>query len=228
MSIDPRQKELWLTEFQLNGFIILRNFLPVDFVRSMREELEPLLEAEHATAEQDGYAKGRSIGRLSLKIAPFADLMRGALADERYRNNPIILELVDAIIGKGRWKLGWTVVEAVWKGAGFMNWHSDQKLEDTLDLDAPHEPHRVAYNIPLVDFTWSSGAMEVIPGSHRLPRRFLSTLDLREVPNIYPSRLDLRLGDAVLRDGNCLHRGTPNLVESPRPMLDQTYKRIID
>jgi hypothetical protein len=32
-------------------------------------------------------------------------------------------------------------------------------------------------------------------------------------------------GDALLRDGNGLHRGTPNLTDEPRPMLDQTYKK---
>ena len=31
--------------------------------------------------------------------------------------------------------------------------------------------------------------------------------------------------DAILRDGNILHRGTPNLTDAPRPMLDQTYKK---
>jgi hypothetical protein len=28
----------------------------------------------------------------------------------------------------------------------------------------------------------------------------------------------------VLRDGNTLHRGAPNLVDTPRAMLDQTYR----
>jgi ectoine hydroxylase-related dioxygenase (phytanoyl-CoA dioxygenase family) len=83
--------------------------------------------------------------------------------------------------------------------------------------------HRMAFNIPLVDFTWCSGAMEMLPGSHHLRRGFPSVSDL---PRVYPVRLELRLGDAVLRDCNCLHRGTPNLTDHVRPMLDQTYKRV--
>jgi hypothetical protein len=47
-----------------------------------------------------------------------------------------------------------------------------------------------------------------------------------EVPRIYPVLLTLDRGDVVLRDGNGLHRGTPNLTETVRPMLDQTYKKI--
>jgi hypothetical protein len=228
MPIEPRQKALWLRELELNGFVVLREFLPRDLVTSMHEELAPLLEAEHARAEADGYSKGRSKGRLSLHVGPHADLMRGALADERYRHHPVIEELVDTVLGAGLWERGWSVVEAVWRGAEFMGWHSDQKLEDTPDLDGPHEAVRLTYNIPLVDFTWANGATEFIPGSHRLPRRFHDTGDLLEVPNLYPVRLDLRRGDAVLRDGNALHRGTPNLTEKPRPMLDQTYKKKLE
>jgi hypothetical protein len=227
MAIDPHQKKLWLREFYLNGFVILRNFLPVELVEQMHAELMPLLDAEHGKAEEDGYSKGRMKGRLSLHIAPFADMMQGALCDARYRKNPVIEELVTAIVGEGKWKRGWTVVEACWKGAEHMTWHPDQKIEDTPDVDGPHEPVRLTYNIPLVDFTWSNGSMEIIPGSHWLPRSFQDAEEMLEVPHIYPMLLELKRGDAVLRDGNGLHRGTPNLTNHVRPMLDQTYKKII-
>lgn len=220
--MDPTQKDLWLRELALNGFIVFRDFLPVDLVRSMAEELAPLLEAEHARAQGDDFAKGRAAGRLALHIGSFADLMRGALADERYRRNPVVEELVTAVMGEGGWTRGWTVVEAVWPGSRHMTWHSDQKPEDTPDMDAPGAGRRMAFNIPLVPFTWSTGAMEMLPGSHHLPRSFPSVGDL---PRIHPVRLELELGDAVLRDCNCLHRGTPNLSDRVRPMLDQTYKR---
>ena len=77
MPIDPVQKRLWLREFRLNGFLVLRKFLPVELVQRMHEELTPLLTAEHEKAAEDGYTKGRSRGRLSLHIGPYADLMRG-------------------------------------------------------------------------------------------------------------------------------------------------------
>lgn len=224
MALDERQKKLWLRELELNGFVVLRRFLPLELVRAMREELEPLLDAEYAKAKADDFKQGRNRGRLSLHIGEYADLLRGALADERYRRNPIVEELLDAVMGPGRWTRGWTVVEAVWDEADFMAWHSDQKVEDTPDMDAPHETIRMTFNIPLVDFTWQSGATEYIPGSHRLPRRF-HTEGLAGIPTIHSTRIDLWLGDALLRDGNVLHRGTPNLSGEVRPMLDQTYKK---
>ena len=36
--------------------------------------------------------------------------------------------------------------------------------------------------------------------------------------------IDPQQKERWLRDGNILHRGTPNLTDEPRPMLDQTYK----
>ncbi len=88
-----------------------------------------------------------------------------------------------------------------------------------------HETVRVTFNIPLVDFTWHSGATEVLPGSHHLPRDFAGVVG---VPNLYPYVLRMNVGDAVFRDGNILHRGTPNFGDEVRPMLDQTYKKVLD
>jgi hypothetical protein len=223
MPIDAQQKDRWLREFQLNGFIVLRGFLPVDFVRAMADELAPLLEAEHAKAVQEGFAQGRMPGRLALHLEQYASLFRGALADERYQKNPIIEELVDATMGAGRWKRGWTLVEANWKGSAHMTWHSDQKPEETPP--GPHSTVRCTFNIPLVDFTWETGAMELLPGSQHLTKEFGGVTG---IANLYPHMLRLSLGDAVFRDGNTLHRGTPNLTDRVRPMLDQTYKRVAD
>jgi ectoine hydroxylase-related dioxygenase (phytanoyl-CoA dioxygenase family) len=104
-----------------------------------------------------------------------------------------------------------------------MGWHSDQVFDETADPHAPNRTVRVTYNIPLVDFTWANGATEFIPGSHLQPRAEAAK-ELLDIPNIYPVRPDLRRGDAMLRDGNTLHRGAPNLTETPRAMLDQTYR----
>ena len=223
MPIDPVLKDAWLREFRMNGFVVLENFLPVDFVAAMHDELLPLLDAEYRRETEAGWSRGRMPWRLALDVSHFATLMRGALLDDRFQRNPVIEEMVDAILGT--WRRGWTQVEVPWKGSGYMSWHSDQTPEDLEDPDRPHATLRVTYNIPLVDFTWSSGAMELLPGSHHLPFDFWAGADIRRA-RVYPHRLRLRRGDALLRDGNTLHRGTPNLEDHPRPMLDQTYKKV--
>ena len=42
MPISTEQKELWLYELRLNGFILFRTFLPIDLVQTMYEEFQPL------------------------------------------------------------------------------------------------------------------------------------------------------------------------------------------
>ncbi len=221
MAIDPKQKELWLREFRLNGFAILPDLLPRDLVISMYDDLHPFLLAEHMKSQRGESNALRGPARMAFDVSHYADLMKGALADPRYRQHPVIEELVDAILGK--WKHGWTQVECCWKGSEYMQWHADQTPEETPDLDRQDGPVRVTYNIPLVDFTWSSGPIELLPGSHLLPRSF-HVFSYAELPHLDPVIPPRRRGDALLRDGNLLHRGTPNLTDDPRPMLDQTYK----
>jgi hypothetical protein len=220
VAIDPNQKRAWIREFELNGFVVMRGFLPRDLVRGWREQLMPLLEAEHAKAVADGWSQGRSRGRIALHLEKYVKLPIGPLRDPRFSANPVVEELVDELLGRGQWKRGWTNVEACWKGSEFMDWHPDQMPGHADDPDRANETVRVTYNVPLVDFMWRTGAMELLPATHRIPRNWGGMSD---VTNIYPHLLRLDVGDALLRDGNLFHRGTPNLSDTPRPMLDQTY-----
>ena len=62
MPIDPRQKALWLYELRLNGFVMLRNFLPLDLIESMRVQIDPLLLGETARLRAAGYRSVRRLG----------------------------------------------------------------------------------------------------------------------------------------------------------------------
>ena len=110
MAIDPAQKGLWLQEFHMNGFVVLRDFLPRDLVTAMYDELSPLLEAEYGKEAESNWTRGRAPFRLALDVGPYADLMRGALADDGYRNNPAIEELVGTILGE--WRKGWAATRS--------------------------------------------------------------------------------------------------------------------
>ena len=218
MTLDPQQKGAWLREFRLNGFVLLRGFLPADLVAGMYDALEPILRAEYLKWEQGDSKSARGPARFAFDISRYVDLLGGALQDERFRSNPIIEELVTEIFRPRRWTRGWTQVECAWRGSDHMDWHSDQVPEDTERPEDPNHTIRITYNIPLVDFTWANGAMELLPGSHLQPRSFLSST-FRDIAHLYPVSLRLQRGDALLRDSNTVHRGTPNLTEHPRPML---------
>lgn len=224
MSTSSSTRDARCKEFRLNGFVVLPGFLPRDLVQAMHDQLLPILLAEHERFARGESRAFRSPGRLSLDLAHHIRVLAGPLADERYARHPEIEDLVRAILGPdGTWKRGWTQVECAWPESRHMNWHSDVPLDGAAST-APGTT-RVTYNIPLVDFTWANGTLELLPGTHVQPRAFLA--DTFHDVRVYPVPLHLRLGDAILRDGNTLHRGTPNLTAAPRPMLDQTYKRIL-
>jgi hypothetical protein len=222
--IDPVKKERWLREFHLNGFLVLRDFLPVDLVQAMHDQLLPLARGEYERIQREGLQRLRAPGRLSLDVGRYADLLGGPLADPLYRNNPVVEEMALALLGPaGTWGRGWSQVECAFPGCGYMTWHPDQTPDETPAQAGPHRTVRLTFNIPLVEFTWANGAMEVLPSTHLLPHAFVDG-GVQDIAHLYPVRLDLALGDAVLRDGNGLHRGTPNVSDAPRFMLDQTYR----
>jgi ectoine hydroxylase-related dioxygenase (phytanoyl-CoA dioxygenase family) len=222
--ISSEQIDLWLREFRLNGFVVLENFLPVEEVLAFHEQLRPILQGEFAAASLGTAKSLRGAARIAFDLTRYQQVLASPFYTDLYTNNRVIEQLVATILEPaGGWRRGWTQVECPFPGSAYMTWHSDQTLEETPHPDLPNRTVRVTYNIPLVDFTWASGAMEVLPGSHLLPRNDL-IFAFETLPRLYPVALRLRPGDALLRDGNMLHRGTPNMSAAPRPMLDQTYK----
>jgi hypothetical protein len=224
VAIDPVLEDRWLREFRLNGFVILRGFLPVAYVEALWEQVLPLLRGEKENGDRGDTPNKRGANRYSFDVGVYAKLLGGPLADPRYLAHPDIEQLVQAILGpRTSWGRGWSRIECAWKGSEHMGWHSDQVVDETPDPSAQNRTVRVTYNIPLVDFTWANGATEFIPGTHLQPRTEVGD-PLLDIANVYSVRPDLRRGDALLRDGNTLHRGAPNLVDMPRAMLDQTYR----
>jgi len=225
MSIEPRQKSLWLYELRLNGFIILRNFLPLDLVHAMKEQFEPLLRGEVMRLRTGEGAMLRGPERLSFDIASYVDRLRGPLDDDRFRRNPIIEEMVGDVLG--RWRYGVTKAECALQGCDTMAWHPDVPSEALGEPSTPVRPLRLTFNVPLVDVDDANGPMEVIPGSHRMHHDDCRA-HIYDVPRLHAVRLHFRLGDAMLRDGNMLHRGTSNTIAEPRVLLDRTYRAVID
>src|SRR5262245_19044501 len=221
LSISVEQKERWLYELGLNGFILFRNFLPLDLVESMFDEMQPIVRGElsRVTAGDTSSMRGRN--RMSFDIRFYIEKLQGPLDDDRFRRNPVIEELVTAVLG--RWRYGVTKAECPCKDSDLMAWHPD--TESTGDPNDPVRPSRLTFNVPLVDVNDANGPMEVIPGSHRMHHHEVRR-HIYFIPAIYHVKLLLRRGDALLRDGKLLHRGTTNVTDAPRILLDQTYRAL--
>ncbi len=219
MTIPSEQKEIWLYELRLNGFILFRNFLPANLVQAMWEQFQPIYAGELARVTGGDTSSLRGRNRMSFDIAYYTGKLKGPLDDDRFRRNPIIEELASAVLGS--WRYGVTKAECPFKDSEMMNWHPD--TESTGDPAQPVRTTRLTFNVPLVDVNDANGPMEVIPGSHRM-HHYEAHRYIEAVPQLHALKLLMRRGDAVLRDGNLLHRGTPNLTDAPRILLDQTYR----
>jgi ectoine hydroxylase-related dioxygenase (phytanoyl-CoA dioxygenase family) len=75
----------------------------------------------------------------------------------------------------------------------------------------------------LINITLEHGPIEIAPGTHRLPRE--AALRLAEPGESTLEPVTLELGDVLIRHPWTLHRGTPTLTDTPRPLVSIRYVR---
>lgn len=79
-----------------------------------------------------------------------------------------------------------------------------------------HPPFLIALNFPFVEVTPERGPFEIARGSHLLPKAdALSRIAAEEIP-LEP--LLMEVGDVLIRNPACLHRGSRNRTAEPRPV----------
>jgi hypothetical protein len=209
-----------MREFELNGVIVLRGFLPAELIRAMHAELTPLYEAARRRIDA-GEVKGvRNEGRYRLTLDPLLAKAYGALFDDRVRRNPTIEELARRILGP--FGVGKTVVETTESCVEVQPWHADT-VDQEIDRASPKRTTRLAFVVPLVDVTPANGPTDVILGSHHV-WGFDCASWIDDVP-VQASSLCSTVGDCFLRDGDIIHRGTPNPTATPRPIYNLILKK---
>jgi len=78
-------------------------------------------------------------------------------------------------------------------------------------------------NWPFVDVTSENGPFQIAAGTHLLPKtEALSRVGTGEFPLV---SLLMNVGDVMVRDPRCLHRGSPNLTDKPRVQAGFTLLR---
>ena len=85
--------------------------------------------------------------------------------------------------------------------------------------DGGEEADIIAINWPLVDVTEQNGPFEMAIGGRTHVKPAIEARALVESGHAELQRLTMRVGDVLVRDIRCVHRGSPNLTGKPRPML---------
>ncbi|KAJ8610029.1 hypothetical protein CTAYLR_006639 [Chrysophaeum taylorii] len=150
-------------------------------------------------------ACGRGPGRLDIKLEllPCADACEAVarrVAAEALGGDHVV-------IARG--------VVASFPGAAAQRWHRDGEnlFPETGVCDLP--PHAVTIFVPLVDVDPSCGPTQFLPGSHAAAAHDARYAEPVAAPAAEPL---LEVGDVVVCDYRCIHRGGRNTSSAPRPI----------
>ncbi|HYP26251.1 MAG TPA: phytanoyl-CoA dioxygenase family protein [Blastocatellia bacterium] len=196
-----------------DGFCILRDHFPKETLESWRESFTPLLEDHMA---REGYLENRGRSRYYVTLpftAPFAD--PSIYEDED------VLAIVFGLVGSD------AVMVQLASDTPLLGSEYQEIHRDTLPLfpetgrETP--PYQLAVNFPLVDVTPETGPFEVARGTHMVSKE--EGLRRIEAGEVELEPILMNLGDVMIRDVRGLHRGTPNLTKTPRPMVVLGYSR---
>jgi hypothetical protein len=110
------------------------------------------------------------------------------------------------------------------RGSDYQPIHADYQrplFAETPELVLP--PYVLTVSFGLVPITSANGPIEIAPGTHRIGRR--EALRYVESGEIKMQPVLLELGDVLIRHPWALHRGTPNTIDTPRPVVTIRYVR---
>lgn len=210
----PSEIAKLVTEFQRDGFCILRDHFPKQKIEKWRTAFEPLLNAK--IASDTATAQNRGAARFYVTLPfdkPFAD-------PEVYEDADILV-ICEAIVGKDM-VMCQLASDTPLKGSDYQEIHSDAApLFPESNVIAPS--FQLAVNFPLVDVTDENGPFEVARGTHLISKA--EGLERLESGAAKLEAVKLNIGDVMIRDVRGLHRGTPNRTDEPRPMCVIGYSR---
>ena len=219
----PDSLEDQLCFFDKNGFLVLRGLLSTGEVAELSEELGRLAhDHKNLPAIREGFDL-EPIQSQSLDVPSFRKI--GGITDlsdafGRLRNNPRILELLHAILGK-------TV--RLWRDICMMKparvgrekpWHQDSVYWPWMPMTL------VSVMTALDDTTASNGALQVIPGTHRQVRQHYGDelmVDISEQEWKGTRCVPLAAGDSLLFHSMLLHASEPNLSDRNRRVCIVSY-----
>ena len=204
-----------IAELQDKGFCVLKAHFARSPVQRCREAFWPVL-LDYLEKNRDSPNRGEHRHFLAMPFDP------PCFAPEFF---------FDAgVLGIVRGAMDKRVVADQWgcdvplKGSQHQEFHVDYKhplFAEAPDLSLP--VYMLVVSFGLIDISPEHGPIEIAPSTHRMPRN--EALRSVEDGEIELQQVTLDLGDVLIRHPWTLHRGTPNVTDTPRPLVTIRYVR---
>ncbi len=197
-----------------DGFCILRGHFPVDAIEACRAAFEPIAKA-YLAEFVDKPNRGPNRHFIPLPFHP-------PFYHPAFFDDDCVYAIVSGILGE-QMVIDQYATDTPFRGSTHQDVHADlQPLFPELpDLILP--PELLVLNWPFVDVTPERGPFQIAAGTHHMPRaQALAGIESGEIPL---ESLLMDLGDAMIRDPRCLHRGTPNMTDSGRTVAVVSFMR---
>lgn len=204
-----------IAELQQQGYCILKAHFDPAPVHRCREAFWPIL-LEYLDKNRDRPNRGDHRHFVPM---PFDS---PCFAPEFFFDSTIlgiVRGLMDPRIVADQWGC-----DAPVKGSTYQQPHVD--FRQPLFAEAPDLPvptYMLLVSFGLIDIGLAHGPIAIAPGTHRMPRNEAErAVERGDIP-LQP--VPLQIGDVLIRHPWALHRGTPNVTDTPRALLTIRYVR---
>lgn len=204
-----------IAELHETGFCVLKQQIAHSAIQSCREAFWPIL-LEYVGRNHDRANRGDHRHFLAMPFEP------PCFSPEFFFNAGILRVVhgaMDDRVVADQWGC-----DAPLRGSKYQEFHVDYQrplFGEAADLSLP--TYMLVVSVGLIDITPAHGPIEIAPGTHRLPR--LEALRSAKEGGINSCLVTLEAGDVLIRHPWTLHRGTPNLTDTPRALLTIRYVR---
>ncbi len=221
--LEPLPATLNMTEIEIQkhaervrtkGYTVLKEHFPMGDIETVADAFQPLYE-EHLDEIRNNPNRGPMRHYITLP-------MERPFFQSSILGNAEVIAIVRAVLGETIY-MGSYATDTPAKGSEYQDWHNDIGYLFPEEPDCVHPPAVIAVNFSFVDVTPENGPFEVIEGTQHLAVE-KAVEELESGARSF-ERLMLKVGDVLIRDPRCVHRGSPNTTDTPRPVAVISFER---